>query len=386
MPKRKRKQKITKRRKQRRRTGEKPCGGQCGSPGCEKIYEYDFLLKAHIDAMKGVRHACTVPGCDKSYSYPGDLRGHVRKKHPEVAPPKRSRIRVPERFKNLEEEYKFVKKMVDTNNRRDRDKNHRWTPDEVAYNNEINTNEQKHRLTVEIMDFLVSHNAFSKPYIDFAGFFIPGGLVFRTHGGLFMFSLDRKKNYKPHYLRGQHALYNLNYIPMWLNVQSNPCNIHGENLVRVLRQKQKEVVSTERIQAGIAYEMKTKRNKIKMALYQCCHGIYKRDKLCRAQFSSRKAFHKWAWERLKSIQCHCEISDIFLLGGEARKTDDAMYMMSIDAIDPRLGHVKGNMRIVCQFLNSTNRDKDKTYQDDEDHKYPTSMTREIFNECLLGLH
>ena len=33
--------------------------------------------------------------------------------------------------------------------------------------------------------------------------------------------------------------------------------------------------------------------------------------------------------------------------------------MSLDAIEPRKGHVKGNLRWVCKFLNSINCDKFK---------------------------
>ena len=37
------------------------------------------------------------------------------------------------------------------------------------------------------------------------------------------------------------------------------------------------------------------------------------------------------------------------------------FRMSLDAIDPRLGNVRGNLRWVCQFRNNANSDKDKTH-------------------------
>lgn len=52
--------------------------------------------------------------------------------------------------------------------------------------------------------------------------------------------------------------------------------------------------------------------------------------------------------------------------------------MSIDAIQPTLGHVPGNMRIVCRFLNPVCRDKDKTY--DDPHDGPSQWTPELFRQ------
>ena len=49
--------------------------------------------------------------------------------------------------------------------------------------------------------------------------------------------------------------------------------------------------------------------------------------------------------------------------------------MSLDAIDPRKGHVPGNLRWICWFLNSGNWDKDKTFDSEDDHQ--TWWTKEF---------
>ena len=40
--------------------------------------------------------------------------------------------------------------------------------------------------------------------------------------------------------------------------------------------------------------------------------------------------------------------------------------MSVDAIDPLKGHVRGNLRVICLYLNNTNRDNDKKHHDEND--------------------
>jgi len=52
------------------------------------------------------------------------------------------------------------------------------------------------------------------------------------------------------------------------------------------------------------------------------------------------------------------------------------FKPSLDAIDPRKRHVKGNLRFVCRFLNSANRDKTKNYDHPDDLE--SAWTRELF--------
>ena len=44
----------------------------------------------------------------------------------------------------------------------------------------------------------------------------------------------------------------------------------------------------------------------------------------------------------------------------------AWFKPSLDAIDPRKHHVKGNLRIICRFLNNNNADNRKKYDDELD--------------------
>ena len=282
------------------------------------------------------------------------MHDHVRSQHPKhvhLLPEKKtSRLPVPPRFADRNDEFRFVKDMVHSNIKHDLVIRHRWTKEDAAHLDTINTNTEKHRIASEIMDHLVEHNMFDSPYVDAAGGFIRDGLQFRKHGGLFKASLDRNDNDRPHYLPGAHAMANLTILPLCLNDRTNPFHHHGSNLCAVLRKKAQEPVSAEQVRAAIEFESKPTRKvngeKTNMQLYQCCGGVWqKKTDECHQAFATRNKAWRWALNRLKEIECRCELSGIFMLGATASE-EDKMYQMSIDAIDPVKGHVPGNMRIV----------------------------------------
>ena len=108
------------------------------------------------------------------------------------------------------------------------------------------------------------------------------------------------------------------------------------------------------------------------AAYKSCMNVYHSDKSCRAAFPDgldtffRHCLELWAEQGLL-----CAHSGILLQG---RDCEHSFLQMSLDAIDPRLGHVPGNLRWVCMGLNSTNMDKNKKHDDDGDPE--SAWTRE----------
>ena len=84
---------------------------------------------------------------------------------------------------------------------------------------------------------------------------------------------------------------------------------------------------------------------------------------------------------LETQRCRCSTSDIWLRGRDA-DVRFGMYVMSLDAIDPLKGHVPGNVRWVCSFLNPIDHSKDKRYKADDDAAYPSSWTRELFMDYV----
>ena len=126
-----------------------------------------------------------------------------------------------------------------------------------------------------------------------------------------------------------------------------------------------------------------KGKQVQNKLYKCCMGIWnsKREKKVgkvKLSFKTLTNFFDAMKKMLRNQKCRCILSDIFLLG----ITDRARHPfgMSIDAIEPCKGHVKGNLRIICWFMNSTNADNLKKRQDPNDGQ--SSWDRQSFQRYI----
>ena len=74
------------------------------------------------------------------------------------------------------------------------------------------------------------------------------------------------------------------------------------------------------------------------------------------QFGSSKDVFRSGFELFRDQRARCAVSGI----GMERNP-------SLDAIDPRKGHVKVILRWICRIWNTVNRDKDKKHEDPHDH-------------------
>ena len=421
--------KSKRKKSKRRKSNSYPCNGECGDAECPLDFDRPATLKRHVERTLG-KYTCPVSEClyhTKGFGQRATMHDHVRSQHPKhvhLLPEKRSSpLPVPPRFADRNDEFGFVKKMVLSNIQSDLAKRHKWTAaaqklreweaaskgtkketktetvknwrkaaeklgkwsdEDKAYLDTINTNPEKHRIAIEIMDHLVEHNMFDSPYVDAANGFIRGGLQFRAHGGLFKPSYDRNDNDRPHFLSGAHAMANLTILPLCLNDRTNPFHHHGSKLCAVLRKKAQEPVSAEQVRAAIEFESQTGRKVngkwTDMKLNACCNGFWqKKNDECHQAFDDLNKAWRWALNHLKAIECRCELSGIFMLGATASEEDE-MYQMSIDAIDPVKGHVPGNMRIVCRFLNPINHDRDKKRHDEDDGV--SIWTKDLYNEWV----
>ena len=54
--------------------------------------------------------------------------------------------------------------------------------------------------------------------------------------------------------------------------------------------------------------------------------------------------------------------------------------MSVDAVEPLKGHVRGNLRLICQFLQASAGDKTKKTTDGRDG--PSQWTPTLFREYV----
>ena len=349
--------------RKRRPSNAFTCDGACGREGCEKVFDRKSALTRHTDNT-----TYTCPACTKQYTDKYNLQTHIRAKHPEMATPKTyTKLAVPPRFKDLHAIFMFTKQMVRNNIQNDlKMKKKKWTPEDQAHLESINTPTAKHRITCEIMDHLVANILFAKPFYDCAGGFIKDGIQFRFHGGLFKASHDRKGNSRPHYL--SHGMDNICIMPLGLNHRTNIFHTYGKDTCKVLRAKVRTVVPDDVVRDTIAYESDAATYKVngkqkKRTLYASCESAFNRDAACKAQFETIQAFWKFMIQKLKTQKCRCAISGIVMDGS---KTEDGTFKMSVDAIDPTKHHTKGNLRLVCRFLNATDFSKAKKRHDKDD--------------------
>jgi hypothetical protein len=218
------------------------------------------------------------------------------------------------------------------------------------------TNQMKHDLTHQLVNEIIK---------------TPEEWILRAHGGLFQLSLDRIDN--------KHDGYTCIHFPDITNAFANI------RLSHLCRNTQKKRLTIEEIQHQVYanatadavdnlydYEHRKYHNKKKTTLYNCVCSIFQRDKRARATWKSVDNMWRWACKHLKEIGGRCEISHILLQTNE----HPSNWQVSIDAIDPAKGHVPGNLRFICLFLNCANFSTTKTYTDE--HDGVSAWTRKLF--------
>jgi hypothetical protein len=237
----------------------------------------------------------------------------------------------------------------------------------------LNNNQTIHNIALQFVD--------SRPFVDQFGGFVLGDLILREHGGLFQLSLDRITNkrdgvYCIHFPDPADVFANIRTVSLCVNVTA--FNITLEQVQARVHKIFLEMELKHRLCVLLKYESKISRKRHDRigrrdtTLYSCVHSIFNRDKKAAEYFKTRHIMWEWALAHLAQIGGRCEISNIPL----ETNRPPSMWQMSIDAIDPIKGHIPGNMRIVCRFLNCANFCKVKTYDDPSDG--PNSWTPELF--------
>ena len=230
--------------------------------------------------------------------------------------------------------------------------------------------------------------------MDDAGGILPNGIVLRTHGGLFSLSLDRKNNDLPHFIKDQPVTSNISLIASGMDTRFNIVVEYGEKTCEFLRNevnKKHDENKVKQILNRASTMRKTNRN----IIYVTCNSAFYKEKKdykkylknpekfkkddieameqFRKDFPTSNDLFQYGLKLFQEQKALCPISNI-LMDNDPNSLD--FFKPSLDAIDPRKRHVKGNLRFVCRFLNSTNRDKDKTYDHPDDLE--SAWTRESF--------
>ena len=388
---------------QRRNSNQFPCNGECGKKNCDRVFESKSVLNRHIS-----KKTFQCPLCDSSpFSQKGYFYRHFRKKHkneldedgscekhgipalptPCIYLPKEYKEKVDEKVYNMLSKkgggYAYLVKKVRTSIQRDI-KNKNFTEEQHSYLHEIDNNENHHKIAQEILDILIERNMFTKDAMDEAGGILPNGIVLRYHGGLFSLGLDRKNNDLPHFIKDQPVTSNIYMTASGMNTQINIVLKYGEKTCEFLRNEVNKKHDKNKLKQ-ILNRAETMSKDNSNIIYTTCNSAFQHEKKdykkylknpekprkddieameqFRKDFPTVNDMFQRGLKLFRESIASCPLS-IILMDNDPNSPD--FFKPSLDAIDPRKRHVKGNLRFVCRFLNNANFDKTKNYDHPDD--------------------
>jgi len=288
-----------------------------------------------------------------------DLVRHMERIHPEQAPPKRTCLRCPIADKKG---FRFVKektrKCLQDDKRRAERRSKRRAK-EIARRQALG-------IGIEDMEELVPfvmpsnhtrqdiaekiHTRWLEMEGDDAGGFVKPVL---EPFNIFQLTLERNCNTPDHFI--DNDLENISLVVLGINNRAvhkknntSLTGTYGKGTVAELKRRRQLPVDLDAI---MARESKTSAKGKDNVVYNSCMNTHYVDKKTQAQFDSLQEFFHHGLELLRNQGARCAISDIPMDGH--RGSDATFFQPSLDAIDPTLGHVKGNLRWVILCLNAT---------------------------------
>jgi hypothetical protein len=389
-------------RSERRPANQWQCNQQCGDTNCTYIASKKSVLARHTSK---IRIMC--PYCHVSFKYQCDLYTHFRSKHKELVdtngacseyniPAKGTpHIKLPDSFSYLQTKhpaiwhkltekggYGWLVGKVKVCIQHDlKSLKNIMTETEHRYVSMLKQNNvARHAIAQEILTMLIAKGMLQDNGFDDAGTRLPpGGISLGRHGGVYALSYDRIDNGRPHFIEGEPVTRNLRFIILPFNSRSNMVVEHGKNTCQVFRDSIPTQQETEQNTAIIITREKSRTykkdgKKYMHLVYQTCMGAYSREqkrykkhkdgenvKLMtpinqfRDDFPTLDDLFQYGIKLFEQQNAQCAISCIIM------DNDHTWRKPSLDAIEPRKGHTKGNLRFVCRVLNSTNSDKMKTH-------------------------
>jgi len=322
--------------------------------------------------------------CNKHYGSIGHMIQHVRAKHPGVLPPAAETIKMPEEYKTFtppitQKQYSFIVNKVARNIQND-SLNHRVSEEDKIKLTEMKNRETYHKLAQQICVHMDAKGMFASENVtDDNGGLIKHGFEFESHGGLFALSFDRiEDDYavngqtfrKLHYPNLDDALENIRVVALMANVAYKATTAKIQERYDIYKNKS-EKQCEEDIDVVLEISHKKYHNGKNTPLYNHANRTWRKDKQCKGAFATYQAYWQHMLVLLKEQEGLCAVAKIPM------SLESGPWLMSCDAIDPRLGHVPRNLRLVCLYNNVT--DHSKQNKDLTDTR-PTSLTTELHNE------
>ena len=290
----------------------------------------------------------------------------------------------------------------------------KFTAPQRAYAARLKTDPvRKHALAQQILEYVIERELLWSDATDDLGGVVGSGLKLRTHAGLWGLSLDRRDNGEPHFVvpadaweprliegyggstaaaasQAMVSAYramlppaigpgtNLRAVVAGMNTYKNPGDHWDGATCARLRAELARPVTSSMVHSAIAAEATcTNRGTINI-LYNSTMGAFQ-DPKAKEAFGTSAAMFLYTKELLMKQGARCAVSGI-LLRGLSGPIDERVFRMSVDAIDPLQGHVRGNLRLICQFLQAGANDKVKKTVDTDDG--PSQWTPALFQEYI----
>jgi hypothetical protein len=255
---------------------------------------------------------------------------------------------------------------------------HKVTEEDKIKLDEMNNRETHHMIVRQYCEHMNAGGMFAKKNVtDDNGGLIKNGFEFEKHGGLFAISFDRiEDNYtvngqtfhKLHYPDPKKALENINVVAFMANVRYKASTKMIQDRYDIYKNKSEDQ-QKEDFKNVLENSHKTYHNGKSTPLYSHAHHLWTDE--CKGAFDTAKAYWKHMLVLLEKQEGLCKVAKIPM------SLESGPWKISCDAIDPRLGHVPDNLRLVCLYNNVT--DFSKMNKDLTDTT-PTSLTTDIHDE------
>jgi len=213
--------------------------------------------------------------------------------------------------------------------------------------------------------------------IDGNGGLLKNGFVFENHGGLFNLSFDRIEDEytvngqtfrKLHYPNLENALENIHVVAFMANVACKASTAKIQERYDIYKNKSEDQ-RQEEFKKVLEISRKCWHNGKTTPLYAHAERTWTDES--KGAFDTYQAYWQHMLVLLKKQEGLCKVAKIPM------SLSSGPWSMSCDAIDPLLGHVPDNLRLVCRYNNP--QDFSKLNKDLTDTR-PTSLTTDIHDE------
>ncbi|OEU06147.1 hypothetical protein FRACYDRAFT_256176 [Fragilariopsis cylindrus CCMP1102] len=300
------------------------------------------------------------------------IYSRIQCNRPLEAEPEASPISMPEIYRQYTDDagYRFIKTSIRVHITKDIN-NQKYTTKERDY---LKTYENIdiHNRCRQVLDELIRKDMFTAGSTDAAGGYLPNGILLGAWAGVLTLSLDRIDNTRPHFLEDKPITENLNLVAGGMNNGASIVGRYNDGTCKKIRSmidaSNTESRDSLNRRLNEAWNMPCT---MVNTVYATCNSVYNREKndfikykrdrqgsdttkdglameKFQDQFPDVRALYIHVRNLFIEQHGRCKVSNIIM----EKYNDVNCFQVSLDAISPTRRHVKGNLRLICWFLNN----------------------------------